>query len=110
MGDRSFDVSAGEDEADIVAGLTYLNNLRNRNGQPIISGTFVTAVNGGGVNVIDNTGRYVMQGGVPKFYSWEYLRTVGRMARADWKRWAEQQTDRDAFRMEQRESKGKPRT
>jgi hypothetical protein len=81
VGDRKFNVPV-DGEADIIAGINYLNNLRGLDGKPLLPGSFVNDYNGHGLNVIDASGQYVMQGGVPKSYSWEYLRAVGMIARA----------------------------
>lgn len=81
VGSTRVDVPINEDEADVVAGLDYLNNLRRPDGSPVVS-SFVNDSKGAGVTVVDAPGGKVRDGSASQFYSWEYLRAVGRLARS----------------------------
>ncbi len=82
VGNSRVSVPATEDEPDIVAGLNYLNNLREPDGAPLVpNGTFANSSTGDGVDAVDASGLVVSEGGSPKHYSSDYLRALGRLAR-----------------------------
>ncbi|MCE9521205.1 MAG: hypothetical protein K8S25_02085 [Alphaproteobacteria bacterium] len=81
-GNTRLEVPINEDEADVIAGLDYLNNLRRRDCTPVVSGSFVNDSTGAGVTVVDAPGGVVADGSASQFYPWEYLRALGRLARA----------------------------